>query len=128
MAKPGEPVQTVLDRVTAKLHSLGREWRNKWRHPTCKEGVGRQLYSREVPTVYGFVIKSSVVAIVTYDARLPTKPIRTLVTLDFKRVGHDVWHALAISIVCIKERDYLLQLDREGHVGEEIPDDSDPDA
>ncbi|KAL9102966.1 MAG: hypothetical protein Q9163_001953 [Psora crenata] len=127
-AKPGETVQSVVHRITDKLYSLGREWRNKWRHPDHKESDVDQGYMHEPPTLYGFVIKYSVVAIVTCDARMPTKPVRTLVTLDFQQLGQDVWHALAISIVCVRTRNYLLQLEEEGQIGEEILDDSDPDA
>ena len=64
----------------------------------------------------------------SYDARIPNKPVRTLETLNFQLDGSDVWQALAISIVCVKARNKLMQLDQEGHIGEDIPDDSDPDA
>lgn len=77
----------------------------------------------------GFVIKYSVVAIVTCDSRVPGNPIRTLGTFDFKVVGQDVWHALAVSIAMVRGRNYLMQLDGEGELGPEVVDEgSDPDA
>lgn len=128
-AKPKESVESVVGRVTDQLHSLGRQYRNKWRSPNCREGDKHQEYVHELPTLIGFVIKYSIVAIVTCDSRVPGKPIRTLGTFDFKLVGQDVWHALAISIAMIKARNYLMQLDKEGELGEEIIEyGSDPDA
>ena len=75
------------------------------------------------------MIKYSIVAIVTCDSRVPGNPIRTLGTFDFKVIGQDVWHALAISIAMIRARNYLMELDEEGELGPEVIDyGSDPDA
>lgn len=114
--------------MTDKLHCLGRQYRDKWRHPDFEEADMDQEYTHEMPTLYGFVVKYSVVAIVTYDSSVPGKAIRTLSTLDFQKVGQDVWQALAIAIVVIKGRNYLKQLEEEQELGEEIDDESDPDA
>lgn len=128
-AKGQETVQSVVGRVTDQLHSLGRQYRDKWRHPDSHESEERQEFTHELPTLTGFVIKYSVVAIVTYDSRVPGDPIRTLGTFDFKVIGQDVWHALAVSIAMIRGRNYLMQLDGEGELGPEIVDyGSDPDA
>lgn len=88
-----------------------------------------QEFTHELPTLTGFVIKYSIVAIVTCDSRVPGNPIRTLGTFDFKVVGQDVWHALAVSIAMIRGRNYLMRLDEEGELGPEVVDyGSDPDA
>ena len=65
----------------------------------------------------------------TCDSRVPGKPIRTLGTYDFSIAGQDVWHALAVAIVMIRARNFLMHLDKEGELGPEIVDyGSDPDA
>ena len=129
-AKGQETVESVVGRVTDQLHSLGRQYRDKWRNPNPQGGSDEhQEYTHELPTLTGFVIKYSVVAIVTCDSRVPGNPIRTLGTFDFKSVGQDVWHALAISIAMIRARNYLMRLDEEGELGPEAVDyGSDPDA
>ena len=128
-SKLGESVQSVVNRMTEKFHSLADHWRDKLRHPDCKETDAEQRYNRKLPTLYGFMIKYSVVAIVTYDPRSRSNPIRTLVTLNYQEDGHDVWHSLAISIVCCRARNHLLQLEKEGLIGPEMPpDEDDPDA
>ena len=129
-AKPKETVESVVGRVTDQLHSLGRQYRDKWRHLECeREGEGALRYVHALPTLTGFVVKYSVVAIVTCDSSVPGKPVRTVGTYDFKVLGQDVWNALAVSIAMIRGRNYLMQLDREGELGPEIIDyGSDPDA
>ena len=127
-AEPGESVQSVVNRMTKRFHSLAKQWRNFLRHPDCKETDAEQKYTRRLPTLYGFMIKYSVVAVVTYDSRSWSLPVRTLVTLNHQEDGHDVWHSLAISTVCCRARNHLLQLEKEGYIGPEIPDEDDPDA
>ena len=121
-AKGHESVESVVGRVTDQLHSLSRQYRDKWSDP-------HRGFVHELPTLTGFVIKYSIVAVVTCDCRVAGSPIRTLGTFDFKVIGQDVWHALAVSIAMIRGRNYLMQLDAEGELGPEIVDDgSDPDA
>lgn len=128
-AKGQETVESVVSRVTDQLHSLGRQYRDKWRQPSSRDGDEDQKFTHQLPTLTGFVIKYSIVAIVTCDSRLPGNPIRTLGTFDFKVIGQDVWHALAISIAMIQGRNYLMQLDEEGELGPEVVNyGSDPDA
>lgn len=128
-AKGQETVESVVGRVTDQLHSLGRQYRDKWRHPSSQAGDEYQRFTHELPTLTGFVIKYSVVAIVTCDSSVAGHPIRTLGTFDFKVIGQDVWHALAVSIAIIRGRNYLMRLDEEGELGPEIVDyGSDPDA
>ena len=126
-AKGQESVDSVVGRVTDQLHSLGRQYRDKWRRlPGSK---GSKEFTHALPTLTGFVIKYSVVAIVTCDSRVPGSPIRTLGTFDFKVVGQDVWHALAVAIAMIRGRNYLMKLNAEGELGPEVVDySSDPDA
>ena len=128
-AKGEETVESVVSRVTDQLHSLGRQYRDKWRRPGPGGSEGHHGFTHELPMLTGFVIKYSVVAIVTCDGRVPGNPIRTLGTFDFKVVGQDVWHALAVSIAMVRGRNYLMQLDGEGELGPEVVDEgSDPDA
>ena len=81
-----------------------------------------------MPTLFGFVIKYTVSAIVTCDSSVPGKPIRTLHTADWNVVSQEGWHAMAVAIAFVRQRDYLMQLDAEGELGPETVDDqNDPD-
>lgn len=128
-AKPRESTESVLGRVTDQLHDLSRQYRDKWRHPDCKESDVQQRYTHSLPTLFGFVIKYTVVAIVTCDSSVPGSPVRTLNTADWRVITQNVWHAIAVAIAFIVQRDYLMQLDDEGELGPEIiEEESDPDA
>jgi len=127
-AKPRESTESVVGRVTDQLHDLGRQYRDKWRHPDCKESDAQQVYTHSLPTLFGFVIKYTVVAIVTCDSSVPGSPIRTLHTADWKVIGQNVWHAIALAIAFVRQRNYLMQLDAEGELGPAIDEKgSDPD-
>ena len=81
-----------------------------------------------MPTLYGFVIKYTVVAVVTCDSSVPKKPIRALATYDWnKGHGQDVWQAFGVAITIVAARNYLMKLDEEGGLGEDLVE-SDPDA
>ena len=119
-ANPNESVGSVVARITKKFQRLAQKWRDKLRLASCSEFDEYQTYVRQVPILYGFLIKSTVVAIMTYDASKPQSHARSLATLDHSRDGEDVWHALAIAIVCCRVRNLVLQLEKEGLIGEEV--------
>ena len=130
-AKKGESVASLIGRCTDRLHSLGRQYRDMWRmNEKCAEGDGGpQYYTHELPTLFGVVIKYSVVGFVTYDAQYPGKAVRSMGNWDFSMYGHDVWHAFAVAIYMICARNYLMDLEEEGLLGPEIVEESDdPDA
>lgn len=78
------------------------------------------MYTHALPTLFGFVIKYTVVAIVTCDASVPGCPIRTLHTGDWKVIGQNVWHAIAVATAFVRQRNYLMRLDAEGELGPEV--------
>ncbi|KAK4693719.1 hypothetical protein P7C71_g3729, partial [Lecanoromycetidae sp. Uapishka_2] len=124
-----ESIRSVVDRVTRRLHKLGRRYRDKWRHPDCSEGDVDERFVHKLPTLYGIVIKHSVTAIVTCDSSVPDKPIRTILTCNWATQGQEVWYTLAVAITLARARNYLMQLDKEGELGPLIIDHGpDPDA
>jgi hypothetical protein len=129
-AVPKESVASVVGRVTDQLHSLGNQYRALWLdRERCSESDDVQYYVHDLPTLYGVVIKDSVVSFVTYDVAMPGQAVRCLGVYNFKKEGQDVWHALAVSILFIRARNYLMELEKEGELGDVIEEDStDPDA
>lgn len=128
-AKPNETVPVALDRLSRKFHKRAQEWRDKLRHPDCDKDDENQVYAQAPPTLYGFLIKYSVVAIVTHDASKPDAPVRNLMTSNLQMLGYDVWAALAIAIVCVRARNQLLGMDDLAKLDVEMPEEEDdPDA
>ena len=128
-AKPKESTESVVNRVTAQLHELGRRYRDKWRSPNSKESDTHQSFTHSMPTLFGFLVKNTVSAIVTVDSSIPEKPIRTMHTGNWNVVNQEGWHVMAIAIAFVRQRSFLLQLDAEGELGPEIIDTGDdPDA
>lgn len=160
-ARPDEPVSDVVARLTNELQERGRQYRTKWLED--KESTGRAnkpnntddddnnnndenqppVFESDLPTLYGIVIKYSVLACVTYDVANPDREVKSLALFDFQHHGQDVWHALSIAILLVRARDYLVRLRDKGGLGlglvgnaatkikqkqEEADDDNDPDA
>lgn len=128
-AKPGESVASIVGRVTDQLHSFGSRYREKWllRHsiegseaeperspsgvPLADE-IGEE-FSHDLPILYGIVIKHTVVAMVTYDACVPGQEVRSIAMFDFGKPDQDVWNGLAVAILVIICRNYLMHLAAE---------------
>lgn len=75
------------------------------------------VFERDLPTLYGIVIKYSVLAFVTYDVANPDREVKSLALFDFQHHGQDVWNALSIAILMVRARDYLMRLRDEGGLG-----------
>lgn len=130
-ARPGEPVSDVVARLTNELQERGRQYRTKWlegeksaSQPNNDDGDDddndkneNPVFKRDLPTLYGIVIKYSVLAFVTYDVANPDREVKSLALFDFQHHGQDVWHALSIAVLMVRARDYLMRLRDEGELG-----------
>lgn len=159
-ARLDEPVSDVVARLTNELQERGRQYRTKWLEG--KESIGQPnksnntdddkdenyngknespVFERDLPTLYGIVIKYSVLAFVTYDVANPDREVKSLALFDFQHHGQDVWHALSVAILMVRARDYLVRLRDKGGLGlglvataaakvkqKQEADDDDPDA
>lgn len=124
-AGPNETVKSVIARLEDQLHDMGRKYRHLFR---SKKSQGERIYKHELPTFYGIMIKYSVVAFMTWDSTKEGQPVRNIGVFDLKRKGQDVWHGLAIAILVIRVRNQLIELRRQGWIGDELVDEDDPDA
>ncbi len=131
-ARPNETVTSVVERLTEKLEEQGRQYRAQWGFDEASHDQSRE-FRYELPTLYGIVIKYTVISFITYDAANPDRPVKSLALFDFQHKGQDVWHGLAIAILLIHARNYLLHLKERGELGGEISkidesSDDDPDV
>ncbi|KAG4304049.1 hypothetical protein PORY_002572 [Pneumocystis oryctolagi] len=61
------------------------------------------------PTIYGFAICGSQVAIVSLNSSDAKNPIRTLLVIDYCNVTQDLWSAIAISLTMVASRDEAIE-------------------
>ncbi|KAL8996847.1 MAG: hypothetical protein Q9169_003749 [Polycauliona sp. 2 TL-2023] len=135
-AFPNEHVDSVVGRVTDRLHELGRQYRHLFSAKDPETGdpirdseTRSPIYTRELPTLYGIVIYKHIGTVVTYDSRYPKKGVQLMNTNNFTDGGEDVWHAFSMALVMVKARDDLLLMMKDGVSFLEIEEDSfDPDA
>lgn len=128
-AAPEESVISVVGRITDQLHDIGADYRARWIDENSSD-EDEQSYVHDLPTLYGIVIKHTLVSVVTHDTVFPEGAVKCLGVFDFQNAGQDVWHALAVSIVFIRARNDLLLLKAEGEYEEpeERSPIDDPDA
>jgi hypothetical protein len=118
-----ESVASAVGRVTDQLHHMGNQYRSLWLdREHCSEKDEVLDYVHDLPTLYGVVIKYTVVAFVTYDVARPGQAVRCVGTYNFQKEGQDVWNALAVSILFIRARNYLMELAKEGELGDVVDD------
>ena len=115
-AAPQETVSSMVSRATDQLLHMGREYRRLWTDKT-KSANGKEHYNHAMPTLYGIAIKYTVVAFLTHDVTKPHQAVRSLAVFDMQQKGQDVWNGLAVAILFVRARNYLLKLRDEGHLG-----------
>lgn len=125
-ARKGEVLKSVIERMTVKLHELGYQYRKAWyvedeseeyhdnsSGSTAHLPVQKSRYKYPLPTVFGLLIMSTIVALVSYDSAAPENPggnqnsIKTLSYFDFADDTQDVWNGFGVAIVCCRVRDFL---------------------
>lgn len=127
-AAPKESVSSLVSRATDSLLHMGREYRRLWTDKS-KSKNGQEHYTHEMPTLYGVAIKYTVVAFLTHDTTKPQQAVRSLAVFDMQQKGQDVWNGLAVAILFVRARNYLLELHGEGHLGSTlVPKADDSDA
>lgn len=127
-AAPKESIASLVSRATDRLLHMGREYRLLWLDKE-KSKNGKENYTHAMPTLYGIAIKYTVVAFLTHDVTKPHQAVRSLAVFDMQQKGQDVWNGLAVAILFVRARNYLLKLRAEGHLGRHIVREADdPDA
>ncbi|KAG8527560.1 uncharacterized protein KY384_007712 [Bacidia gigantensis] len=127
-AKAGEAIASTVRRTTNKLKILHDQWQDAFSNGKNESNRTLQVSSNSTPTLYAMIIKFSVVSIVTFDPSQPARPIKIIANLNHTLDGRDVWHAYAISIVCVRARNYLMGLEESGCFADKVQEDNDPDA
>jgi len=135
--RKGRSTFQTLEEMATKLHNLADRHRKATNvHPTI-ESHESQLNAfnlvdvvqdtSEIPTLFGLVFISSVLAIMTLSPAIPEKSatnspgpqpisplltndsLRTIIDLDFSQKDQDVWNSLGVAIVAMQIRDEALK-------------------
>ena len=157
--KPRQTTQEAIQELSTRLHALAQTWQSTIPSidtSTANPPASGQLIDSdsplpsvedhpEPPTLYGFLICSSLVMIVTKSLHHPqnhnlistpltikteghpdvdpVSTLRVIATLDLSRHGQDVWNALALAIVCVCVRNTMVEY-RGRRVGDEDEEES----
>ena len=120
-----------IGKLTTKMHSYAQTYRDFFRVSESelalyhRDGLSYHRsyhgdYHGDLPTIYGIVITSTVVAVFTHDSDQPDREIRHAGNYDFGEKGHDLWNALAIAILIMQVRSFLLTLSERVEPRQEV--------
>jgi len=109
--------------MLAKLGALADRHKEALRvHSSIEDGCGygyddesvepptEEEYVYELPTLYGIITSSTVMAFVGYDILAPEPCFRTIAMFDWRDSDYDVWNSLAIAILVVHCRYKMMEL------------------
>lgn len=127
-ARQKEAISSISKSITDQMEFLAEKHRENLilDEPQTNELGEVKIYSRKPPLLYGIIVAQTMTIFVTLDSSNPEAKIRHLAHFDFKEKGVDVWNGLAVAIIVIVARNYLMSIKDELEVDDECT--SDPDA
>lgn len=93
--------------------------------PRINECGETELYSKQPPLLYGIIVAQTLAIFVTLDSADPEAKLRHIAHVDLKVHGHAVWNGLAIAIVVVIARNYIMSI--KDDLEEDDVESSDPD-
>ncbi|SZF03479.1 unnamed protein product [Blumeria hordei] len=87
--------------------------------------VADNLYRRSPPLIYGIAIAQTSVTLVTLDSANPDATLKLIQEFDFREKKNDVWIGLAIAVVIVMARNYVMSIKDELKFSEEPEADCD---
>jgi hypothetical protein len=123
-----EAISSISDSITEKMENLAKQHREdlKLDEPGLNEVGEIEIYSRQPPLLYGIIIAQSMAIFVTLDSADPEAKLRHVAHFDFKDKGVNVWNGVAIAIIVIVARNYMMSIKDELEPDDQVS--SDPDA
>lgn len=123
-----EVIDSISSSITEKMESLAKKHRDNLMlgEPRTNEVGEAEIYSRQPPLLYGIIVAQSMAIFVTLDSANPEAKIRHLAHFDFKDKDVNVWNGIALAIIIIVARNYLMSIKDELEADDQVS--SDPDA
>lgn len=128
-ARPREGIESISKHITDQMDFLAEKHRETLSLPSPQKNDAGEivLYSRTPPLLYGIIVAQTKAIFVTLDSSDPDAKLRHIAHVDLKEEGHSVWNGLAIAIVAVVARNYMMSIKDDFEEEEEYTS-SDPDA
>lgn len=115
----------IIHRIESQLSVLAKQHRDflLLPEPHHVNEVGEvEMYRRQPPVLYGYLLKEGTCVIVTLNSALPAAKMNHITTLDFKQRKMGMWDAMSLAIVAIMARNYMIS------IKDELEDDDPPEV
>lgn len=126
-ARPNQDSDAILKSLRDQMGFLAEQHREHLLlpEPRVNEHGETELYSRRPPILYGIIIAQTMAIFSTLDSSVSGAQTKHIAHFDFKEAGHAVWNGMAVAIIIIMARNYLMSI--RDTLEEDDPE-SDPDA
>lgn len=123
-----EAIASISASITEKMETLAIKHREDLMldEPRTNEDGDVEIYARTPPLLYGIIVAQSMTIFVTLDSANPEAKIRHVAHFDFKDKNVNVWNGVALAIIIIVARNYLMSIKDEFEEDDQVS--SDPDA
>lgn len=114
-ARPREAIESISKKITDQMDFLAEKHRANLVLPEQRTNeVGEvEIYSRQPPLLYGIIVAQTKTIFVTLDSSDPHAKLRHIAHVDLREEGHAVWNGLAIAIVAVIARNYMMSIKDE---------------
>ncbi|KAK2858510.1 hypothetical protein FQN49_004662 [Arthroderma sp. PD_2] len=128
--KRSQATKDAVNIMNRRLVAVAKSYRSSWRltpsiecHDAADDyfDTEQQYPDRTFPIITGFLIRGSIVALITLDSDPKVHPIfdmktsgRLISRFDFSEYGQDVWNALAVAIAVARMQKTIAQCKEEG--------------
>ena len=125
-SKPNQDSDAILKSLRDQMGFLARRHREHLSldEPRVNEHGEAELYSSSPPILYGIVLAQTMAIFSTLDSSLPNAKTKHIAHFDFKQAGHSVWNGMALAIIIVMARNYIMSM--LGTLEDDDPE-SDPD-
>jgi hypothetical protein len=112
-ASYGQNHSSISTAITNQMVFLAEKHRDLLRNPLTPEQSEIDTYRRPPPLLYGMIVAQTHVIFVTFDSANPDATIRHLQDFNFENKGMDVWNSIAIALMVVAARNYLMSMKDE---------------
>lgn len=124
--KPGQSTDRILKNITNQMTFLAKRHREYLGAVENEDGsVKLDPNRRTPPLLYGILIMSRLVIVVTLDSADPKASIKTMRDFNLAEGTQSVWNGLGIAMVVMVARNYLLAIKDEFEIDDTPEQDDD---
>lgn len=110
--KPNQATDRISKSITDLMQYHAKQHRDLLvlTEPRTNEIGEIEVYRRPPPLLYGVIVAQTIAIFVTLDSSNPDAKLRHIAHFDFNEPKMDAWNGLALAIICVVARNYVMSI------------------